>query len=183
MSSLIVLAAESGGFGEMAAEKAQQFGVAWWLFLSQLVSFSIVAFLLHRFAYRPILQILAERRQRIEEGLRNAEQIKVQLAEAQKTSAEIIGKASVEAQKLIDEARAAAKALQERHSQQAIAEAEQIVARAREATEIDRARMMADLRRELSRLVINTTSKVSGKVLTMEDQRRLTEETAREIAA
>lgn len=183
MTSLIILAAESGGIGERVAETAQQFGVARSLLIAQGINFIIVAFLLHRFAYKPILKVLEDRRRRIEDGLRNAEQIKVQLAQAQKTSSEIIGKASVEAQQLIDEARTAAKVLQERQTQQAIAEAEQIVAKAREATEIERARMMADLRRELSRLVIDTTAKVSGKVLTMDDQRRLTEETAREIAA
>lgn len=175
--------AQGGGFLEPAADIARTFGVNWWLFLSQCISFAIVAFLLHKFAYKPILTVLDERRRRIAEGLANAEQIKVQLAEAQKTSSEIIVKASGEAQKIVDEARAAAKVLSERQAQQAVAEAEQIIAKAREATVIERDKMMADLRRELARLVVDTTAKVTGKVLTMDDQRRLSEEATRQIAA
>ena len=43
--------------------------------------------------------------------------------------------------------------------------------------------MLAELKREVGRLVIDTTSKVTGKVLTADDQKRLSEEAAREVAA
>ena len=95
----------------------------------------------------------------------------------------MIGKANAEAQKMIDEARAAAKAIGERESQAAIATAEQIIAKAREATVIEREKAFSDLKREVSRLVIDTTAKVTGKVLTADDQRRLSEEASRELAA
>jgi F-type H+-transporting ATPase subunit b len=109
--------------------------------------------------------------------------MKVQLAEAQATSAAIIQNANAEAQKMIEETRASAKALGERQAQQAVAEAEQIISKAREASVQERDRLLAELRREVARLVIDTTSKVTGKVLTPEDQRRLSEEASREIAA
>ena len=48
-----------------------------------MISFIIVALLLEQFAYKPILGVLEERRQRIAEGLLNAEKIKQQLAEAE----------------------------------------------------------------------------------------------------
>ena len=63
------------------------------------------------------------------------------------------------------------------------AEAERMIAQAREATQIDRDRMMVELKREVARLVVDTTAKVTGKVLTGDDQRRLSEEASREIAA
>jgi F-type H+-transporting ATPase subunit b len=43
--------------------------------------------------------------------------------------------------------------------------------------------MLAELRREVGRLVVATTTKVTGKVLTPDDQKRLAEETTRELAA
>ena len=67
--------------------------------------------------------------------------------------------------------------------QKAVAAAEQILAKSREAAEQDYARMLADLKRELGRLVVQATSAVTGKVLTAEDQRRIDEETAAQIAA
>jgi len=184
MTLLPILAAtEGGGVLDMARDTALTFGLNWWLFLSQCLSFAIVCFLLQKFAYKPILTVLEERRQRIAEGLAAAEQMKLQLAEAQRTASDILARANGEAQKMIDDARSSAKALGERQAQQAVAEAEQIVSKAREATIIERDRMMAELRREVARLVVDTTSKVTGKVLTSDDQRRLSEEASREIAA
>ena len=184
MTSLIFLArAEGGGIGEMAAETAETFGLSWWLFISQCISFAIVAFLLHKFAYQPILNVLEVRRRKIEEGLANAEKIKIQLAEAQATSSDIVQKANAEAQKMIEEARSSAKIIGERQAQQAVSEAEQIIAKAREASTQERDRLLVELRREVTRLVIDTTSKVTGKILTAEDQLRLSEEASREIAA
>ena len=149
---------------------------------SQVISFVIVAFLLRRFAYKPILAILEERRQRIAEGLLNADKIKQELAEAEKRYAEILAKANEQAQKMIDEARESSAHLAERKQQEAITAAEQIMAKAREAGELERERTMADLKRQLGRLVVETTAKVTGKVLTSDDQKRLQEEAARQLA-
>ena len=162
---------------------AKVFGVDVWKLLSQMISFSIVCAVLYYFAYRPVLTVLEERRRRIEEGLANAAKIKVQLADAQKQVEQMMGQANVNATKMIEEARAAAKSLQERESQRAIAEAEQIIAKARSATQAEHQKMLADLKREVGRLVIETTAKVTGKVLTSEDQKRLSEEASRELAA
>ncbi len=179
----LLAAAEGSGFVETASGIAHTFGVTWWLLLSQIISFVIVCFLLQTFAYKPVLEVLEQRRQKIAEGLANAQRIKGQLAEAQQTSNDMIAKANVESQKMIEEARASAKALGEKQAQQAIAEAELIVKKAREATIMERDKMMADLRRELARLVVDTTAKVTGKILTPDDQRRIGEEATREIAA
>jgi F-type H+-transporting ATPase subunit b len=167
---------------DSARETAETFGWNWGLFLSQVVSFTIVALLLRKFAYQPILKVLHERRDRIEEGLRNADKIKEQLAEAEKRHAEILAKANAEAQKMIDEARQSAGAIATRKEQEAIAAAEQIMAKAREASALEHERTMAELKRELGRLVVDTTAKVTGKVLTSDDQRRLQEEATRHLA-
>jgi F-type H+-transporting ATPase subunit b len=73
--------------------------------------------------------------------------------------------------------------LQADEAQKAVAEAEQILARAREAAERERVRMLAELRREVGRLVVQTTAAVTGKILTAEDHRRLAEETTRQLAS
>ena len=127
--------------------------------------------------------MLEERRTRIAEGLQNAEKIKAQLADAENRHAEILARANEEAQKMITEARASAAALAEKRQQDAIAEAEGIIAKAKEAIELERARAFTELRGEVARLVVATTGKVIGKVLTAEDQKRLSEDAASEIAA
>src|SRR5881396_1814483 len=178
----LIIAAAAGGFVEMLHDTAETFGWNWQLFLSQVISFCIVALLLRRFAYKPIVAVLEERRRTIEEAQLNAEKIQKQLAEAEQRYAEILAKANAEAQRMIDEARKSSAHLAERKQQEAIAAAEQIIAKAREASAIEHERTMESLKRELGRLVVDTTAKVTGKVLTSDDQRRLQEETARQLA-
>ena len=183
MPSILILAQSSSGILDSAKETADTFGWNPWLFFSQVISFVIVALLLRRFAYKPILGVLEERRRRIEEGLLNADKIKKELAEAEKRYAEILAKANADAQKMIDEARESSAHLAERKQQEAVTAAEQIIAKAREATAIEHERTMEALKRELGRLVVDTTAKVTGKVLTSDDQKRLQEEAARQLAS
>ena len=178
-----IILASSGGIADRAKDVALQFGGNWTLFFSQVISFLIVAALLQKFAYRPIIDVLEERRKRIAEGLENADKIKQQLADAEFRHQEILNKANQEAQKMIEEARASAAVLAEKRQQQAITEAEQIIVKAREAIEMEHEKMLADLRREMGRLVVATTAKVTGKILTVDDQKRLADEAVREIAA
>jgi F-type H+-transporting ATPase subunit b len=138
---------------------------------------------LYRFAYRPVLAVLEQRRQQIAEGLANAEAVKAELArtEAQRTAK--LAEVDVQATKMIEEARAAAKRVQESETQKAMAAAELITAKAREGAERDHDRMLADLKREVGRLVVQTAATVTGKILTPEDQQRLTEETEKQLAS
>ena len=169
-------------FGGIVDDTARSFGVNWPQFIAQVISFSIVALLLHKFAYKRVLDMLAERQQRIAEGLENADKIKAELARAEAQRHEILSQANTQANKLIEEARAAAARVQELETQKAISAAEQIIAKAREAAAQDHARMLAELKREVGRLVIQTTANVTGKVLTPEDHRRITEETTRQVS-
>jgi F-type H+-transporting ATPase subunit b len=171
-------AAEGGGRIE---ELARTFGVDWPHLLSQIVSFGIVCAVLYLLAYKPILKILQVRRQQIADGLANAEKIKAELARIEVERHGILTRAGEDGKHLIEEARAAAARVQADETRKAIAAAEQVLVRAREATERDRARMLAELRREIGRLVVETTAAVTGKVLTPDDHRRLAEETARQL--
>ena len=188
MSSFLILAAadQTGilqGLVDSAQTTGKELGFDKWMFLSQCISFLLVAYFLNKFAFKPVLAILERRRQTIAEGLENAAKIKKQLADAEAKYQEILMKANVESQRMIEEARISSSALAEKRAQAAISEAEQILVKARQNTEVEREKMYSDLKREFSRLVVDTTSKVSGKVLTSDDQKRLAEETARQVAA
>jgi len=156
-------------------------GIQWKILLTQTISFSIVLFFLWRFAYRPIFSMLEARREKIAEGLANAEKIKAQLAKTETDRQAVLAQAGDLANRMIEEARAAAAHVREVETQKAIAAAEQIITKAREATVQDRARMLVELKREVGRLVVQTTTTVTGKILTPEDQRRLAEETEKQL--
>ncbi|HMJ92118.1 MAG TPA: F0F1 ATP synthase subunit B [Candidatus Acidoferrum sp.] len=183
MNQIFFLASIATDLGNAAQETAKTFGFNTHHFVAQCISFLIVAALLYKFAYKKILGVLEERRQTIAESLANADKIKLALVNAQTKSQEILTQASVQSNKMIEEARAAAAKVQEVETQKAIATANQIVAKAREASEAELVRMKSELRKELVRLVAETTAKVSGKILTLEDQKRLADETTKQIAA
>ena len=181
MNALVVLATiEDGG---KVQEIARTFGVDWSHLLAQVISFSIVCLLLHRFAYKRVLSMLEERRQQIAQGQVNAEKISVELARTEARHQEMLIEANLQATRLIEEARTAAGRVQEQETQKAIAAAEQIIVKAREAAAQDHARMLTELKGEVGRLVVQTTANVTGKILTPEDQRRLAEETTKQLAA
>src|SRR3954467_11730023 len=120
MTSFYMLAAESGGFISQIQQTGEQFGFNRAIFISQVISFLIVALLLKKFAYGPVVTILQQRRERIEESLKNAEKIKAELARTEASRQEILNKANVQANKFIEEARAAAAKVQEVETQKAI---------------------------------------------------------------
>jgi len=181
MNGMVLLATiESGGKVE---EIARTFGVDWSHLGAQIISFAIVCFLLHRFAYKPVLKMLDERRQQIAQGQLNTEKIAAELARTEAKHQEMLMQANAQATKLIEEARAAAARVQQQETQKAIAAAEQIIAKSRQAADQDHERMLIELKREVGRLVMQTTAHVTGKILTPEDQRRLAEETAKQLAA
>ena len=130
-----------------------------------MISFGIVCAVLYALAYKPILRILEARRQQIASGLANAEKIKAELGRIEVERQDVLTQAGAEGKQLIDEARAAAARVQADETRKAIAAAEQILVRAHEAAERERARMLAELRREVGRLVVQTTASVTGKIL------------------
>jgi F-type H+-transporting ATPase subunit b len=159
------------------------FGVNLPKFLAQIILFLILYFTLSKLAFGPIIKMLEERRRLIEEGQVNAGKIKQQLADAEKHYQEILHKANLEAQQLVEEARKSGEALSQKQAQEAIRQAEDIISKARADIEIERNKMESDVRKHMVSLVVDTTAKVTGKVLTAEDQVRLNEETTRQIAA
>jgi F-type H+-transporting ATPase subunit b len=170
---------DSGG---QIQQLANTFGVDWPHLLSQVISFSIVCILLYRFAYKPILKMLEERRQQIAQGLANTEKIRVELAETETQRQQVLLQADAQATRLIEEARAAAARVRQQETQKAIAAGEQILIKSREAAEQEHARMLVDLKREVGQLIVQTTATVTGRILTQEDQRRMAEETVKQLA-
>ena len=180
MHTLTVFAmTQSGGQAESIATT---FGVDWPHLAAQIFSFSVVCVVLWIPAYKPILKMLAARRDQIATGLANAEKIKTELARIEVERRAVLAKAEGEGRQLIEDARAATARLQAEETRKAVAMAEQILARAREAGDRERAQMLADVKREVGRLVVQTSAAVTGKILTPDDHRRLAEETARHLA-
>ena len=163
MNVLALMLQESRGPVEKIA---LTFGVDWPHLTAQFISFAIVCVALYWLAYQPVLRMLEARRQQIALGQANAEKINAALANIESQRKSVMADAQAHSQQLIAEARDIAKRLQEQEAQRSIVTAERILTKAREAAEQEHARMLAELRREVGRLVVQTTTAVVGKVLT-----------------
>ena len=179
MNALMLLT-ESDPGGQVE-QIANTFGVDWPHLVAQVISFSIVCFLLHRFAYKPVLRMLEQRRQQIAQGVVDREKIRVELEQAETERLRIMQQADAKATQVIEEARRAAARLVEKETQKAIAAAEQLIAKAREAALLEHERMLAELRREVGILVVQATASITRKILTAEDQKRMAEETVTQL--
>lgn len=162
-------------------ELLHRFGIDLPYLLSQIVSFGVVAFLLYKFAFKPVLATMDDRNAKIAEGLKHAEEMKAKLADAEKQHAEAIKKAALEAQRIIDEARSSAKTLLDRETAQATEKTQQMLAKAEQAIELERKKMLADVREEISRLVALTAQRVLSRELGADERKRYTESAAREL--
>ena len=153
-----------------------------WIIVSAL-NFVILLVLLWAFALKPISRMLDDRRQRIEAGLRDAEQARrdrdqadteriATLAEARREANDILNRAQRVAQETRDADIAATREELERIRQQAAAE-----------IDAEKKRAMADLRAEVAGLAIDAAGRVVGESMDGPRQRRLVEEFLRESAA
>lgn len=162
---------------------ANQFGLAAPNLIAQVIIFLVVYTILKKYAFAPIIGMLEQRRQRIADGEAKLEKITKDAAEAAKNAQAVLDKAEADAARLVKEADEAAKALAASKEQEAVASANSIVAKAREAAELEKQQLMSQLKREFGRMVADATSRVTGKVLSNDDQSRINQETAAQVSA
>lgn len=160
----------------------KQLGIDWAKLIAQMVTFMIVYAVLSKYAFGPVTTMLEARRKRIEDGEANLRKVQADLAQASTNAAEVRAKADADATRIIKEAQEAANSLKESRTQEAIAEAANIVNKAREAASLEHSRMLAELKNEVGRMVVNVAGKVTGRVLTDDDKNRINNEAVSQLA-
>jgi F-type H+-transporting ATPase subunit b len=138
-------------------------GINWGLLLAQLFNVGITIWLLSVLLYRPILNMLNNRTKRIEDSLRDAEEVKQQLARAEQSYEETLARARGEAQQLLAQAQERAKAQEAEIVAQARNEAERIKEEARQQLAQERAAMVRDLQGQMGQLVTLAAGRVLGR--------------------
>lgn len=151
-------------------------GINWPGFLSQLVSFGIVFFILVKFAFPMVQKTLAKRTAIIQEGVENAERAKSELAEATANAERIIREARQQQQEIIASAQKMAEKETARIIEEANARATQLERQQVARIQQEAARARADLSRMVVNLSINAAGKVISKSVDTTDNRRLVEE-------
>ncbi len=171
----------SGGFLDSIRGLLETFGIEWSHFLVQFITFAALALILYRWMFKPVLATMDERQHKIESGLKYAEEMKAKLEQANQQSEEFLRKAALEAQAIVNDARKTAKELADRQTQDTAAQTSAMLAKAQQAIELERGKMIAEVRTEIARLVTLTTGKVLAKELSADEKSRYTQAATREL--
>jgi F-type H+-transporting ATPase subunit b len=153
----------------------------------KLIAFQLVGFLLffgivYKWGIKPIVARMDERNAVIASGLRYADEMKAKLAEAERQHQETLKRAAHEAQKIVDDARLAANELRDRELKKATTEAERRRTEAEADIAREKLKMLAEVREEITRLVVLTSSRVLARELSADERGRYSATAARELA-
>jgi F-type H+-transporting ATPase subunit b len=181
MTLPLFLAAAAAATAE--ASIPERFGLEPKYIVMQVISFLIVLFVLYKFGIKPVTATMEERNRKIEAGIRHAEEMQVKLTAAQHESAEIVKRANLEASRIVDEARKTSKDFLDRQTQEATTKANDLLAKAQQAIELEHRKMLADARTEIARLVVTTTERVLARKLTDNDRASYNEAATRELTS
>jgi len=154
-------------------EILNQFGINPILLAAQVVNFLILLFILKRFLYKPILKALQQRREKIAESLKNAEEIERKLLQTEEEREKALARASDEAQKIIDEGKLAVTQMIEEGRQKTSKEVESMLKEGQEVIKLQREQMEQEIRSDLSGLVVTALNKITGKIVNKEDQKQM----------
>ncbi len=178
----LILASAAEGIAAIPEPSlVERFGLELNYVIFQLISFGILFAVLYFKVFKPVSATMEERQAKIDEGMRNAAEMKLKLDAAAEESTAIIKGAQGEATKIIDEARLSAKAFLEKQTQEATDKAQDILAKAQHATELEHRKMIAEARTEIARLVVTTTQQVLARELSAEDRKRYNDAAAKEL--
>jgi F-type H+-transporting ATPase subunit b len=149
----------------------EQLGINPIFLLSQIVNFFILAFLLRRFAYKPLIRVFDERRQRIEKGLEDARLAEEARANAESERQQILDQARAEAQGIVAEANQRGEAQAAKIIEEAQNQAQAILEEARGEAQSERDRMLGEMRGQISALAVAAANQLIGA--TLDEQRQI----------
>lgn len=162
-------------------EVLENFGVQPVLLLAQIVNFVILLIVLKKFAYKPIMKVLDDRKHKIETSMKQAEEVEKKLAETEKRQKEIIGNAERASTKIIEEAKEAAKKLQESTLVDTNKKVEETLVKNNEALKLESEKMVKEVKTDMTILVADLTKKILGKTLSSKDSEELVKKSLKDL--
>jgi F-type H+-transporting ATPase subunit b len=145
------------------------------------VSFISLLVILHRFAWKPILEGLKVREEYIRKSLDDADKIKDQLAEVEVTKGRIIEEAKEKANVIIEQSRKMGNDLAGQIEQRAKKNAEEIIISARQEIEGERERVSNALKKESVQTAVTLAEKILKENLDSEKNRNLINQAIKDL--
>ncbi|MCL5783857.1 MAG: F0F1 ATP synthase subunit B [Patescibacteria group bacterium] len=163
-------------------EILNQFGIKPVLLIAQGVNFLLLLFILKKFLYKPILKVLDERKQKIADSLKNADEIEKKLGQISQEREEALRKAAKDAEVILQEATQTADKIITQAHQKAGKDIEKLVEQSKESLKLEREKLHQEIRMEIAGLVVASLQKVTGKVITEKDHKEMVEKSLKELS-
>jgi F-type H+-transporting ATPase subunit b len=141
-------------------ELLNNLGINGKLLLAQIINFLVLLFVLYKFAYGPVLKILNERTNKIEKGLKDAEDAQKKLAEISEKEKEVLVNTRKQAQEIIAKAEEVAVKNKEEIIVSAKAQSEKILADSEKKIETEKVLMFQEVKKQVAQLVVAATGKI-----------------------
>ncbi len=156
-------------------------GLNWKLFIAQIVNFSVIVFVLWRWAYKPLVKLMDDRAQKIEQGLEDAKRAAYELTELEKMRGATLRDAKQEAQRIVEEATKHAEKTRSDLLLKARTDVEKVVHDAKLAIAQEKEIMIKEVKGHVAELVIAATSKVLEEKIDSKKDRELVEATVKNL--
>jgi len=157
--------------------------VQWETIIWTWVIFLLLFLVLRKFAWKPLLAAVEAREKRISDSLAKAEEVQRSAAAIAQKQEAALAEAHAKSKAVLDEARAQAEDFRRRETEKARQEADGFLDRAKKEIALEENRARDTLRREVVDITLEAASRVLGRAVTGDDERRLAEQTVSEITA
>lgn len=145
------------------------FGLVFWM----IISFGVILFILKKFAWKPILDMLHAREQSIQEAIDSAKKARAEIASLKSDNEKIIVEAKTERDNILKEAREIREKMIAEAKEKASVEADKIVAIARENINNEKMAAITELKNQVAHLSIEIAEKILKQELTGKDKQKM----------
>lgn len=162
-------------------ELLTKLGINWGLLLAQIVNFGIVAGALTYLVYRPLLNKIDERRERIRKAMEDAGKIEAQKKEIEEFRVQQLKKIDAECGAILEKTRKEAESSRNRTLELAQQEAERILAKGEQKLTEERDRVLGELQGQLAEMIVRVTEKILSREFSESDQKKWVSELTKNL--
>lgn len=151
------------------------------IFIAQLINFAVVLLVLWKWVYKPIVRLLEERQHKIEQSVKNAEEIEARMKSLDVERREILTQAKAEAQSVVDEAMRSAEARKAEMVEKTKREVERVIMQGKTQLNLERETMIREARKDLIEIAVSATRRIIGEEISDKKANSLAEEVVRKM--
>jgi len=144
-------------------EALTSLGIDWKLLIAQIVNFLVLLVLLWKFLYNPLVKMLAERKKKIEQGLKDAEDARAQLEQTKNETRRLIATATSESEKIVKSAKQEMELETKHKLDETQKRAEEILTSAKKQAQDEQKKIVDKAKKEISDLAIQISEKILGE--------------------